>query len=968
MHIRLFAIFLSALAIGFSYFGMNDRFALQNSETVRSRPEGWLSDKSIRDQYDADGGNGKCTLENWPKSVECSDVYVDDTKKEKLKSTAATIMPRQNWEIKQGINGKAQRTEKSTISYDDVQLPDDWKIPDLPTNSKIDEYLEHHKDDGRMDDWKLTCLRDEDDNEIGSRYKRIMRDGQNIFDPHALDRELFVVPVRIYGDFKEGSKAAKKAVEDVCTISLIFPTTRRNDLYMFGCYQTSLASHRRAAKKAFGIKDNDDVGELHDRNFAKFIDKIKDFDGGGIDGYTTDATPARDSYLGQWLVEYLQGHAKTTGGDGYPKPVHKDEYRDKLVVNAEYVGGDYLLDGCSEEGKEEAISHRHCTNDNTFDGADLTDDKTQAHGFIARETWAKHVCVNDGVSTLKDIDGTLTPKIVYPIEFQFKDITNSPLVLKTGKKHAEVNKLIECKSAEGAKADHFNLLGGEGSCSIENLADGDKAKYTFRVRQPGINLMDYFGFKATKDSSDTFNFMCTSYDELKTMNVAGDLTKQKGTHTATMSAKMYKTLFKFMEKHVDAHMKHREKTFQGTNIGVVRRHNAEEWFTDVKYNDEVVNSHADGYMWQPLGPNKITASDMCLSTMNTYHSHRTGVTKDLVKHNDLAPYQMLGGMSHTCHVDAGDQYELDSECRGQHSSDQIHANIKFKESFVYSRFATVDLPERQVFRTAQYGWWYRGDDMFNEKMHAMSTLGFHTDALTHDQDSCDSFVHPGSEHTPSQQRFFLEMNSKPTDYHPMVVGASANYPFSAEYSMHGYGVQKGQLTPNDYANTLFTHADEGTATDIKCQNTCKNIKATNGVILVAGALYLISVIGLLLPYDQNKGGANMQTKGFLLLFFVVTTCFTVSLLIHAGSLQRVQSGRLECTFHNDTGFFEGIEGVDIVDNTDTTLGYGLLLLWIGGGFSALCWFITLALVIAVMQGKEDTYISGVSVNEFFFSG
>ena len=962
MHIRLFAIFLSALAIGFSYFGMNDRFALQNSETVRSRPEGWPADKSIRAGFGVANNDGDCDLKNWPKSVECDSVWVDDTKKENLKSTVATIMPRQNWEIKQGINGKAQRTEKSTISYEDVQLPDDWKIPDLPTNSQIDDYLEHHKDDGKMDDWKLTCLRDEDDNEIGSRYKRIMREGQNIFDPHALDRELFVVPVRIYGDFKEGSKAAKKAVEDVCTISLIFPTTRRNDLYMFGCYQTSLASHRRAAKKAFGIKDNDDVGELHDRDFAKFIDAIKEY----VDGYTTDATPAADSYLGEWLTEYTSGNAKTSGQDGFPQPVNIGTYRTILKSGSEHYSGDYLIDGCTESGREGAISHRHCTN-NADAGATLAT-SVQDHAFLAKKTWAKHVCSKKaGVTTTLEDKAGVT-KIIYPIEFKFKDIQDSPLVLKTGKTHAEVNKFIECKHADAAKATHFNLLGGEGSCSIENIAHADRTKFIFRVRQPGIDLMDYFGYTNGKTSADTFDFMCGNYDGIAG-NMAGDAAKQKGTHTATLSDTHYKTLFKFMELHVDAHMKHRKKTFQGTNIDVVRRHNNDVWGNAVDYNGVDVNTDADGYMWQPLGPNKMTVSDMCLSTMNTYHLHRTGVTKDDRKHNDLAPYQMLGGTTSVCHDDLGQQYAIDTLCRGQYSTEQIDGAITaFVESFVYSRFATVDLPERQVFRAAQYGWWYRGDDMLNEKMHAMSTLGFHTDALTHDQDSCDSFVHPGSEHTPSQQRFFLEMSKKPSDYHPMVVGASANYPFSADYSMHKYGVQKGQLTPNDFANTLFTHADEGTTTDIKCQNTCKNIKATNGVILVAGALYLISVIGLLLPYDQNKGSANMQTKAFLLLFFVVTTCFTVSLLIHAGSLQRVQSGRLECTFHNDTGFFEGIEGVDIVDNTDTTLGYGLLLLWIGGGFSALCWFITLALVIAVMQGKEDTYISGVSVNEFFFSG
>ena len=172
-----------------------------------------------------------------------------------------------------------------------------------------------------------------------------------------------------------------------------------------------------------------------------------------------------------------------------------------------------------------------------------------------------------------------------------------------------------------------------------------------------------------------------------------------------------------------------------------------------------------------------------------------------------------------------------------------------------------------------------------------------------------------------------------------------------------------------HANTHFDQIGDSMNTDLKCQKTCKNIKATNGVILVAGALYLISVIGLILPYNDSDGKPNMQTKAFLFVFFVITTCFTVSLLIHSGSLQRIQTGHLECTFHNDTAFFDvTTDNLKMLENTDTQVGYGLLLLWIGAGFSALCWFVTAALTIAVMQAKDQTYLGGVSVNEFFFNG
>ena len=160
--------------------------------------------------------------------------------------------------------------------------------------------------------------------------------------------------------------------------------------------------------------------------------------------------------------------------------------------------------------------------------------------------------------------------------------------------------------------------------------------------------------------------------------------------------------------------------------------------------------------------------------------------------------------------------------------------------------------------------------------------------------------------------------------------------------------------------------DESTTSDIKCQNTCKNVKATNGVMFVSGALYTILLIGLVLPYGQ--AGSTIQSataplKMFLFFFLVVSTVFTISSAVHAGSLQRVDTGKLQCTFYNDTGFFDPTK-YEVTGGSDTDLGMGLILLWIGVSLSALVWFIILGLFIGTVP-QLKTNLPYVSLNEFF---
>lgn len=938
MHIRLFAVFLSVLAIGFSYFGINDPFAIVNSETIRAQPKGWPSGKSIRSGFDfaeAFDADKHCTF-GYPDSISCPGVHTTDGKH--LLPNAATMMPATEWEIIQGINGKAHRTNKNTISYGDVQIPSTFEIPDMPNSAKLDEYILTHKETGQMHDWANVCLREEDDHGmLDNKYKTIYRDNQRIFDPYALDRVVYVLPIRIFGEYKAGEKAVKKLAAAACTYTFVFPTSEADNLYMMGCYQTTSETERRRARYAFGM-DADIDAETREVSFRKFINAIKIY----VDGYTSETMPAKDSFMGHYLWQYAR-HDQTTGNN--PTRIGME-----ALVEPDF----YLVD-CKADPK--SITAAHCATE-----ASTTVSHTLTGFALRNRPWVKMACdVKADLSALED--KTDITKVVwrYPLEFTTKE-DDYKVVLKTGATYKALHAAIDCEYVD-ADGDTAILKGGDGACTLEKTVS--KTKVTFRIRDPTVDLGTMIAGIAQTDGTvktlaDLIKFDCES-TAAKATQYPADI----GTHVYKMTDAHWEGLFDFMEIYVENYQKNRGVTFDGVSMDGTH---PDPWGGNAE--------NQKNNFWQPLGPHPMTTSELCLSTMNSYHNHPSSATAQDKSHNGIVTYANLGGTEGRTCLGTDNALRHKENCRGQHATAQFTdgwgGNAANKASYfeqaTVSRFATVDVLEQQLFRAIQYGWWYRGEDMLDDKMKAMSTLAHHTDQITDDDKHCDSFTSPSSTFTSRDERFDYTLKHKDHN-HPMVL--SMAFQDSTTHSKPHYAPHLehsvGGIFVNKYANTFFDHVDQSPTNDLKCQNTCKNIKATNSVILVSGALYLISIMGLLMPYDDNSGMVSMQTKAFLVMFFTITTCFTVSMFVHAGSLQRIQTGKLECTFHNDTNFFEPSKEIHILENTDTAPGFGLILLWLGSSFSAMCWFITLALVIAVMQSTDQTYLGGVRVNEFFFN-
>lgn len=515
----------------------------------------------------------------------------------------------------------------------------------------------------------------------------------------------------------------------------------------------------------------------------------------------------------------------------------------------------------------------------------------------------------------------------------------------------DLENLIECRHTDEP---YFNIKGGTQGCVLNGVTPNN---VVIRMKNPLVSLADVG--KCQDNAVDQADFSSVTLSAPSV--VAAQRGKMGGAGTAknTLSEANYFTLIDYMEDFVDAWIE-RGESFAFPTRTYKSRNNVQWWI--------------GSELFQPLGPDSMTVAHLCQSTMNTYHKHPIPTTPALTHANGKFPAQAFMGLGsqhclHTTTNNYNGPTAIGDWCVGQHVVDAVGArktvvagianqfqfvngDIGSTGAWSMARFATVDYPEYEIFRTIQFQWWYRGEEILEEKLNDLSGIAHYTDSITADEEHCDSFVSPGHERTVNTDRFAYTNGRFVT--HGLIAGMD---------TVSGQtGVSVGGISPEPFADTTFTSVEESTTGDIKCQNTCKRIKATNGVMLVSGGIYTILLIGLLLPYDTTSG-ITEQLKLFLFVFLVVSTVFTVSTAVHSGSLQRIDSAKLECTFYNDTDFFDQ-EKYDVNDGTDTVLGQGMILLWTATALSACVWFIILALFVGAMKGNSSG--SYVSVNDFFF--